>query len=409
MPRDGFATRILLWASGFALLCPVSAWASPAKSISPFMSSSFERTIHGDERTVDLSGMARGFGRAEAFVGVDALSSATQQYLTSGLQWRTDANDVPLLKVSALRTEGEGNTLGGGQTLVRAENRLDLGGRWYMPDLSTEVAQVSNKNAQGDPLVGRAARMGLTGSVGAGESTLSYFQADPQFNALGSAIVAGDRGVELQNNQSLGSRWQVSHDLRLHQPSALREDSALAQSLVVSRRKTMTDFGRPWQFSAHLGAPVDSRASDSTPLALELAAQTLRWRDWRIDSSLGWYAASMAAPLTLPVDGTLWQFSASRALRIAGFDAELSPTFALGQSRYAQVRGATRTGVNLGLSQLSDRVDLSVNYLSAGWAATPGAEDDVQMTVNFSQSTGAILPGLRSMAQKLRLPWKRRY
>ena len=65
--------------------------------------------------------------------------------------------------------------------------------------------------------------------------------------------------------------------------------------------------------------------------------------------------------------------------------------------------------MNLGLSQLSDRVDLSVNYLSAGWAATPGAEDDVQMTVNFSQSTGAILPGLRTMAQKLRLPWKRRY
>ena len=409
MPRDGSVTRLFVLATGLVLLWPLAASASPTKSISPFMSPAFERTIHGDERRIDLSGMGRALGSAEAFVGVDSLSSATQQYLTSGLQWRSSAADTPLLRASALRTEGEGATLGGGQTLVRVENRMNLGERWYLPDLSTEVAQVTNQSQNGEATPGRAARLGLTQDIAAGHATLSYFQADPQFDALGSAIVAGDRGVELQNNQSLGRSWQVSHDLRLHQPSELREQSAVAQTLVLSRRKTLTDLGRPWQVSAHLGAPVGTRASGSTPLALEVAARTLRWRDWRVNSSLGWYDASMEAPLALPVDGTLWQFSASRDVTVAGLQAELSPTFALGGSRYDRQSGATRTGLNLGLSQLSERVDLSVNYLSAGWATTADAEDDLRMTVNFSQSTGAILPGLRSMAQKLRMPWQPRY
>lgn len=409
MPRDGLVIRLFLLATGFALLWPLAASAGPTKSISPFMSSAFERTIHGDERQIDLSGMGRSLGIAEAFVGVDSLSNANKHYLTSGLQWHTGAGDMPLLRASALRTEGDGTALGDGQTLMRVENRLNLGERWYMPDLSTEVVQVSNKSENGDVLPGRAARIGLTQDIAAGHATFGYFQADPQFNALGSAIVAGDRGLELQNNQSLGANWQLSHDLRLHQPSALRAQSAVAQTLVLARRKSLTDFGRPWQFSAQLGAPVDTRADVSTPLALQLAAKTLRWRDWRVDSSVGWYDASMDAPLSLPVDGTLWQFSASRGVNIAGLQAELSPTFAMGGSRYDRTGGGTRTGLNLGLSQLSDRVDLSVNYLSAGWAATPDAEDDLRMTVNFSQSTGAILPGLRSMAQKLRLPWQPRY
>ena len=45
-----------------------------------------------------------------------------------------------------------GAAFGGGQTLVRAEHRLDLGGRWYMPDLATEVAQVSNTMNDGNVL-----------------------------------------------------------------------------------------------------------------------------------------------------------------------------------------------------------------------------------------------------------------
>ena len=127
-----------------------------------------------------------------------------------------------------------------------------------------------------------------------------------------------------------------------------------------------------------------------------------------MNSSLGWYDASMDAPLDLPVDGSLWRLSASRGLRIAGLEAEVSPTFALGDSRYQPGGRAARAGLNLGLSQLSDRIDLSVNYLSAGWAPTPDVGDDLQMTVNFTQSTGAIMPGIRTMAETLRLPWQRR-
>jgi predicted anti-sigma-YlaC factor YlaD len=116
----------------------------------------------------------------------------------------------------------------------------------------------------------------------------------------------------------------------------------------------------------------------------------------------------MDAPLNRPVDGRLWRLSATRGLNIGGLEAELSPTFALGDSRYQPGVGGARAGLNLGLSQLSDRIDLSVNYLSAGWAPTADAGDDVQMTLNFTQSTGAIMPGIRNMAETLRLPWQRR-
>ncbi|ERJ18740.1 hypothetical protein SSPSH_002233 [Salinisphaera shabanensis E1L3A] len=409
MPRQGLATRsaIRLVAS-LLLVCPALAVGGPTKSISPFMSSSFERTIHGEEREVDLSKVRQGLGRAEAFFGVDALSTPQQRYLTSGLQWQGGAPTGSTLRASALRTEGDGAALGGGQTLMRAENRLDLGGRWYMPDLATEVAQVSNTADNGDVISGRAASVGLAQSLGVNELTLSYFQADAQFNALGSSVVAGDRGFGLQASRPMGSSWQLSHDLRLHEPSPLRSEAALAQTFLLSRKSNATDIGRPWQFRAELGAPVDTRAGGNTPLALELAARTVQWRDWRMNSSLGWYDASMDAPLDLPVDGSLWRLSASRGLRIAGLEAEVSPTFALGDSRYQPGGRAARAGLNLGLSQLSDRIDLSVNYLSAGWAPTPDVGDDLQMTVNFTQSTGAIMPGIRTMAETLRLPWQRR-
>ena len=397
---------IAIWlTSAIALLCPAAALADPTKSISPFVSGAIERTIHGDAREVDLSRLGRGLGRTEAFFGVDAESTVDTRYLTSGLQWRSSGTSAPFLRASALRTEGEDTALAGGQTLMRLENRVDLGGRWYMPDLSIEIVQASNLDANSDLQVGRAARVGLTQEMGAGEVTLGYFQADPQFSALGSAIVAGDRGLDLHSRQRLGESWRLAHELRLHQPSALRSESAMAQTLVLSRRSRLTDMGQPWQLRAELGAPIDAQASDSTPLALEIASQTLGWRDWRVDSTLGWYDASMGAPLSLPVDGALWQFSARRGVNIAGLRAELSPNFAFGGSRYQGRGRGTRTGLNLGVSQLSDHLDLSMSYLSAGWAATPQADGDVQMMLEFRRSTGAILPGLRSMAKSLRLPW----
>ncbi|WP_293626695.1 hypothetical protein [Salinisphaera sp.] len=372
------------------------------------MSPSFDRTIHGEEREVDLSEVRKGLGRAEAFFGVDALSTPQQRYLTSGLQWQGGATDASTLRAAAIRTEGEGTAFGGGQTLVRAEHRLDLGGRWYMPDLSTEVAQVSNTMNDGNVLGGRAASIGLAQSLGRNDLTLSYFQADEQFDALGSSVVPGDNGFGLQASRPLGSDWQLSHDLRLHEPSELRSDAAVSQTFLLARNSRLTDIGRPWQIRAELGAPTDAQAAASHPMALEIAAQTLQWRDWRMNSSLGWYDASMDAPLNLPVDGRLWRLSATRGLDIGGLQAELSPTFALGDSRYQPGMGGARAGLNLGLSQLSDRIDLSVNYLSAGWAPTVEAGDDVQMMLNFTQSTGAIMPGIRTMAETLRLPWQRR-
>lgn len=408
MPRDANAIWLCALLTVVALFNPTTALAGSADSISPFVSSSIDRTIHGNVRQMDLSRLGGNLGSADAFFGVDSESTASQRYLTSGLQWRTSSAEAPFLRASALRTEGEDTALGGGQTLMRIENRVDLGGRWYVPDLSTEIAQTTNKDAGGRPLVGRAARVGLTQGVGTGELTLGYFQADPQFSALGSAIVAGDQGLELQNQQRLGDNWRLKHDLRLHEPSALRSEPALAQTMVLSRRSRLTDLGEPWQLRAELGAPIDARASDSAPLAVELVSQTMGWRDWRVDSALGWYDASMAAPSSLPVDGGLWQFSARRGLSVAGMRAELSPTFALGQSRYQNGGYATRTGLNLGLSQLSDHLDLSMSYLSAGWASPVQAGDDVQMMLKFSRSTGAILPGLRSVSDALSLPWIRR-
>ncbi|GAB3673509.1 hypothetical protein GCM10028792_09200 [Salinisphaera aquimarina] len=392
-----------------ALLFPLAVLAGPTKSISPFMSSSFDRTIHGDERTLDLSRLGRGLGSAEAFFGVDSLSTEDRQYLTSGLQWRSGQRDASLLRVSALRTEGDGTTLRASQTLVRAENQLDLGGRWYLPDLTTELAQVSNTGADTTALGGRAARIGLSEQLGGANYNLGYFQADPEFSALGSSIAAGDRGVELDSEYGLGTNWQFAHELRFHQATQQRSQAALAQKLVLSRSARLSDVGTPWRLSAQLGAPVANDNGREMPIALELASQTARWRSWRVDSSLGWYDAQQPAPLALPVQGTMWQVSASRGLSIAGLNTLVSPSFSLGGSQYDNVVMGTRTGLSLGFSQLSDNIDLSLDYLSAGWSPSSTTRGDLQMTLNFTQSTAAIMPGLRSMANSLRVPWQRRY
>lgn len=397
-------------ALGAILACPLAAQAGPTKTISPFMSPSFNRTVHGEERAIDLSLGERGLGHAEAFAGLDALSTANKQYLTSGLQWRSGAADTPMIRVSALQTEGRAADLGTSQTLVRAENQLDLGDRWYIPDIQTEIAQVSNSsNGSDTTLGGRAARIGLSEALGPGRLTLGYFQADPTFNALGSSIVAGDRGVELGGSYALGDKWQLSHDLRLHQATALRPESGLVQQWTFSRNAALTDIGRPWQLSAQLGNPGVGSDAGGVPLAVQLAGKTERWRTWRLDTSVGWYDQRMAAPQNLPVNGTMWQVSASRGLNLGGFETELSPTFAFGGSRYDDRDYGSRTGLKLGFSQFSDNIDLSVDYLSDGWSATPGVDNDVQMTLNYTQSTGAIMPSLRSMASTLRLPWVPRY
>ncbi|WP_353248022.1 hypothetical protein [Salinisphaera sp. T31B1] len=375
------------------------------------MSSSFSRTVHGDQRSIDLSDIAQGLGEADAFVGVDALSTRERQYLTSGLEWRSGASDAPLVHVSALQTEGRGDGLGGGQTLVRAENRLDLGSRWFLPDLTTEIAQVSNSgDSQATALGGRAARIGVSQEFGPASLNLGYYQADPSFDALGSNVTAGDRGMELESSYDLGADWRLAHDVRFHQATELRADPALAQTFVLSRAPRLTDVGTPWRVSAQLGAPaVAADAGRRAPMALELGAQTARWRAWRVNNTLGWYDAGLDAPLALPVQGGMWQMSASRGLNIAGLYTEITPSFSLGGSRYDDLGLGTRTGLSLGLSRLSDSIDLNVDYLSAGWSPVQGRDSDLQMTLNFTQSTSAIMPSLRSMASSLRLPWQPRY
>jgi len=348
-------------------------------------------------------------GQADAFFGVDSLSNADQQYLTSGLEWRSGKSDAPLVHVSALQTEGRGINLGGGQTLMRAENRLDLGSRWFLPDLTTEVAQVNNSNTDGTALGGRAARVGLSEGLGGANINLGYFQADPEFSALGSTITAGDRGVELESSLEAARGWRVSHDVRLHQATDLRERAAIAQTFVLSRAPRLTDVGDPWRMSAQFGAPAVNDESRDTPVALELSSQTARWRSWRVNGSLGWYDAQLAAPLALPVQGGMWNMSASRGLNIAGLYTEVTPSFSLGGSQYDNTGYGTRTGLSLGFSQLSDNINLNMDYLSAGWSTDPGGASDVQMTLNFTQSTSAIMPSLRSMASSLRVPWLPRY
>lgn len=405
MPRDGLHTPTVALLAGTLWVLPGVVCAE-VTSVSPFASSTFERTVHGNRRAIDLSR----FGEAEAFAGVDALSTGEQQYLSSGLKWRSARGAAPLLQASALQTEPQNAGADSGQTLVRVENRLDLGGAWYLPDLSTEFAQVHDSTVDGRVAVGRAARVGLAHAVAGGDMTLSYFQADPQFDALGSAAVAGDRGAQLQTRLPVaGGNWQMAHDIRVHGSALAAQGPNLAQRFVLKQASTLTDIGKPWQFTAQLGGSPRNQTGDAVPLSLELASRTLAWSDWRVDSSLGWYRQTPNTPLDARIDGGLWRLSARRGLRIGGLQAELSPSFAIGGSADPRYPNVTRAGLNLGLSQISDRLDFSVNYMSAGWQGNPQNDDDIQMTVSFSQSTGALMPGLRRIGRHLRLPWQPRY
>jgi len=391
----------------------VGLWSSFAvadapRSISPFISSSVERTIRGDTRALELSAAGRKLGRAQAFAGVDTLSTASRQYLTSGVQWRASRSDATRLNLTALRTESRGD-LRDGQTLARAESALGLGGQWYMPELTAEMARVSSMETAGRGQSGRAARVGLAEAIGNARVSLGYFQADQDFDALGSALAPGDRGVALDGRYAVGNAWHLAHDLRLHQTTAARRDPTLVQEWAVSRNTRLTDIGDPWRLSARIGDADDPAvARNKTPVALELATQSAHWRSWRLDSSLGWYDGAARAPQDLPVAGALWQVSASRGLDIAGWRTRVSPRLTIGGSRYRNRRLASRTGLTFGLASLSDNIDLSFDYRSAGWTPASRDDGDMQMTVNYSQSAGGIIPGLASVIQHLRLPWQKR-
>lgn len=411
MPRSSLPPLLLVAALGLGPLLPAIAWADGATTISPFVSDSsgFSRTIHGTERTLDLSVIGRDAGSAAAFFGVDDLSTSKKQYLTSGLQWHSGDSGAPLLRMSVLRTQSRDAGLGTNQTLARAANELQLGDRWYMPSLSTEVAHVTNTNDDAGLLAGSAARVGLTENVGDGSYRIGYFSADPQFDALGSAVEAGDRGMEFTSQYLFGDTWQLSHEVRLHERTEARDDAELVQQFTIARASKLTDIGNPWRLSATLGNPDVDSENGSEPLSVRLAAQTVQWRSWRLDTSLAWYDAGMPTPLDLPIDGTYWQFSASRRLSVAGLQTQVTPSFALGESSYRSGLLGSRTGLSVGLSQLSDNIDFSIDYLSDGWSTTTGTDNDVQMMLNYRQDTGTVVPSLRSIARSLRLPWANRY
>lgn len=383
------------------LVYALPSLAGQARAISPFISPALSRQIHGDERALDLSFGGHRFGRAQAFFGVDALSNADQQYLTSGLQWKMSAQRHPLLQLSALQTAARGGGFGA-QTLVRAESQLNLGGRWYLPAIRSEVDQVS-----GNGSVGRAARVGLVDSLAGAHYSVAYFRADSHFNALGSAMVAGDSGLEFSGRYDLGRVLQISDRLGLHQPLGSSGGPQLVQRWVIERTPQATDVGSPWRLTAQFGN-ADAGEAGPMPIAIQVAAETARWRSWRLNSALGWYDGATATPDGLPVAGALWQVSASRRFHIGGFDTQWSPRFSLGGSRYQSCRVATRTGLSLDFPKLADNVNFSVDYLSPGWAPT-ASRGDVQVSLDYTHNAGALLPALVSAVGHFRLPWQRRH
>lgn len=341
-------------------------------------------------------------GDASAFFGVDSLSDDTNHYLTSGLQWRSAASGSPLLSVGAMHTAARGASTAS-QTLMRAETRLDLGRRWYLPDLIFEADQLSSTGGARAAFDGRATRLGFGHQFANGRYHVGYFRAGNDYMPWGSAITAGDQGMELAGAYDLGRRWRLTNTLMLH-------DGAIATGArygVVDKWRLIgvpepMAIGQPWRLSAQFGrVGVGPIGRDEMPLSLELASRTQSWRDWRIDSAVGWYQGGVVAPGAMPVDGGLWRVSASHELNLAGLQTRWRPSFSIGGSQYADEALGSRAGLALGFPGLLDNVAVSVQYLSAGWGLT-ASQPDMQMTLNFTQNAGAVLPRLGSLIDRLR-------
>lgn len=390
---------VALW-----LALPAIAAAAPVTAVSPFASQTFSRTVHGDIRSLDLEVAGRQWGTAGAFFGVESAGGASQRYLTSGVQWRSGALGVPATRVSVLQTETQGTQ--GGQILAHARTELDLGDAWYLPNLTAEVAQLTGGATGGALLGGGAIRFGLTKRLGASAYDLGYFRSDPHFTALGSSIAAGQRGLVFGASHQLGSGLVLAHHMRLRQ-AAGAASANIRHDVILSRAPRLNGLGTHWELNARYGRRGGAGPRSQGALSLELAAQTDAWRDWRIDTAIGWYDAALSAPLGLPVAGAMWRLSATRHLSIAGFRTRVAPAFALGGSGYDLGGVGLRTGLTMGFTQLSDHIDFNVNYLSANWSGADAAHGDLRMSVSYRQSTAGILAGLRAFASKLRLPWQR--
>ncbi|WP_109993238.1 hypothetical protein [Salinisphaera sp. LB1] len=381
-----------------------SAHAASVDTFSVFDSPGLNRQIHGRESDVDLAAGPMRLGDASAFFGVDSLSDDANHYLTSGLQWRSTRHGTPLLTVGAMHTVARGANVGS-QTLMRAETRLALGDRWYLPDLTLETDQLSSSGAAGSALGGRATHVGFAHDFGRSRYRIAYFQADNDYSPWGSALAAGDRGMEMSGTYDLGRRWRLSNSLRVHRGDiATGTPYGVVDKWRVSGVTSPTALGRPWRLIAQFGKAGVSDTEHRTPLWIELASRTRRWRDWHVDSALGWYQGDVAAPHAMPVNGGLWEVSASRNLNLAGLQTRLQPSFSIGGSQYDDRLLGSRTGLAMGFPGLLDNVAFSVDYLSPGWGPS-NDRPDMQMTLSIRQNAGAVVPRLGSMVDRLRGHW----
>ncbi|HET7314939.1 hypothetical protein, partial [Salinisphaera sp.] len=186
--------------------------------------------------------------------------------------------------------------------------------------------------------------------------------------------------------------------------SATDFGDSLVDKWSLSRIGDSSAIGRPWRLSAQFGNAGGLGAERETPLSLKLAARTRNWRDWHVDSALGWYQGYVTTPGAMPIQGGLWQVSASHELDLAGLETRFQPSFSIGGSRHDGQALGSRTGLAMGFPGLFDNVAVSVGYLSAGWSPV-GNRSDIQMMLNITQNAGTVLPRLGSLLDRLRGQW----
>lgn len=395
-PRQACLAVFVALAGGMACISPAHA-ADDANTFQVFDSPGMNRVVHGHEHDLDLSAGPVGVGNAWAFFGVDDLSDSARHFLTSGVEWRSGAIEQnSLLSFGAMHTAARGSEIGS-QTLMRAESRLDLGTRWYVPDLSLETDQLTRSADAGATLRARSTLVGLAQASDFGHYRLGYFRAGENFDAWGSSLAPGDRGFELAGQFDLASRWQLDNTLRMHDADIVTGTRhGLVDHWRVAAPDSPTALGQPWRLTGQVGDAGLVGGDDKTPLALELAARTHTFGQWQLDSAIGWYQGDITTPEGLPVDGGMWRLAMARGFEFAGLQTRVQPRLAVGGTRYANTLFGSRAGVGLSFPGLFDHLALNMDYASRGWSAEPG-RGDVRMSLNITQNAAAFVPPLASM------------
>lgn len=368
--------------------------ADGSQTFSVFDTSAMRRLVHGRRQSLDLAAGTLPLGHAQAFFGIDDSSSDTRRYLTSGLEWRANSRASPLdLSVGGMHTASRGSVVGG-QTLLQATSNFDLGGGAFVPDLSFMTAEVDGSGPAGASLSGRASRYGLSEDYAAGGYHLGYFSASSGFDTWGSPLASVGRGVELESHYDGRSGWRVHNTLRVHDRTTER---GLVDTFIISGRYAQAGTGRPWALSAQFGS---KRSADRRPVSLRVASRTQYWRDWHVDTAMGWYQGDVVNPQNRPVEGGLWSLSFDRRLAIAGVAARLRPRFAVGGTQGSDSDYAGLAGVGLVFPDIANQFVINMDYASAGWVPATHAGGDVRLSLNFTKDSGQILSPLRSLIDR---------